>query len=202
MCGVRQRKVAFTLAGTAISKIPQAGPKSPPKASPTDNDSAEDWVVVGRIGSPYGVRGWVRVSSYTDPVDNLLHYKPWLVATRELEPVNVRTHQGGFVAQLAQVSDRDAAALLAGQDIRVPLSQLPVTEQDEFYWRDLIGMQARCPAGRELGKVTQLLETGAHDVLVITTPANVEVLVPFVKEFVHDIDKKENFLIVDWSEFD
>lgn len=195
MSGVRSLNAfAFTLAGIVISKRPISGSNSP--------DPTQDWVVVGRVGAPYGVRGWVRVSSYTDPIDNLLRYKPWLVAERELEPVKVRAHQGGFVAQLAQVDDRDAAALLAGQDIRVPISQLPVTESDEFYWRDLIGMQARCPAGRALGEVTQLLETGAHDVLVITTPAKLEVLVPFVKEFVHDIDKKENFLIVDWSEFD
>lgn len=203
MCGVRPRKsYAFALAGTVISKLPTAGPKSPPKGPVKSEDSADEWIVVGRIGSPYGVRGWVRVSSYTDPVDNLLLYKPWLVLQRELEPIKVRPHQGGFVAQLAQVDDRDAAALLAGQDIRVPISQLPVTQSDEFYWRDLIGMQARCPAGRALGEVTQLLETGVHDVLVITTSAKLEVLVPFVKEYVHDIDKKENYLVVDWSEFD
>jgi 16S rRNA processing protein RimM len=148
------------------------------------------------------VRGWVRVSSYTDPIDNLLQYQPWLVAGNALNPTTIRPHQGGFVAQLAQVDDRDAAALLAGQDILVPLSELPITDAGEFYWRDLIGMQARCPAGRSLGTVTQVLETGAHDVLVITTQAKLEVLVPFVNEFVHDVDNKEKYLVVDWPEFD
>jgi len=164
---------------------------------PAIDSNADEWVVVGRIGSPYGVRGWVRVTSYTDPVDNLLGYKPWLVRQQQLMPTKIRAHQGGFVAQLAQVEDREAAALLAGQDIRVPLSELPSTQNDEFYWRDLVGMRARCPAGRDLGIVTQLLETGVHDVLVITTQKQLEVLVPFVKEYVHEVDNKEKYLVVD-----
>ncbi len=159
-------------------------------------------IVVGRVGSPYGVRGWLRITSYTDPPDNIGQYQPWHMPGGVFKPLGFKPHQNGFVTQLAGIDDRDAAAKLAGQHISIDPAQLAPTQEDEFYWRDLMGLQVTGPGGEAYGVVQQLLETGVHDVLVVATPDGAEVLVPFVRKFVQRVDIKEKNIIVDWPEFD
>jgi len=178
-----------------------SGPE-PDRAAGRSGDAP---VVVGRIGGAYGVKGWVRLSSYTEPPENLLDYRPWLLAEglgwRPLEVLGVRPHQGGFVAKLADVDDREQAAGLRGRLLAVPAAVLPEPAEDEFYWRDLIGLEARSPAGERLGRVVSLLETGHRDVLVIERPAAGERdwLVPFDRRYVPEVRVAEGYLCVDWD---
>ena len=96
--------------------------------------SAAEPVVVGRIGAPYGVQGWVHIRSYTSPPENLLKYLPWLISDHQggswqsLEDVQSRAHKKGFVARLGAIADRDEAAALAGKLIAIPASSLPVSD--------------------------------------------------------------------------
>lgn len=161
-------------------------------------------VVVGRILAPYGIRGWVHVAAFTDPKENLLEYRPWLLADahqsswQQVTVQEIRPHGQGFVASLAGVADRDAAERLKGRLIGVPESELPAVEGDEHYWRDLIGATVVDTADVVLGRVQSLIETGVHDVLVVERPDGRELLIPFHARYVLDVAGDR--IRVDWPE--
>lgn len=161
-----------------------------------------DTVVVGRITGAYGVRGDVRLKSFTDPASNMLDYQPWLIADaggwRELECEHVRPHGEGFVAHLAGVDDRNHAETLKGAEIAVPADALPAAGDGEYYWRDLIGLEVIGADGGSLGRVDWLLETGRYDTLVVRPPAGRDVLIPFAPAYVTEVDLEGGRLIVDW----
>jgi len=159
-------------------------------------------VVVGRFGAPYGVKGWLNVTSYTDPLDNLVSYRPWFVDRRgswsELTVAQTRPHRDGFVAQIVGVEDRNAAQAFAGQAIGVPDSALPEVGEDEFYWKDLIGLNVVDRSGVVLGQVSELMETGANDVIVVRTEGG-ELLIPFVRHVVMSVNLPAQKITVDWQ---
>lgn len=157
-------------------------------------------VVVGRIGAPHGVAGAVRVTSFTQPPDNLLDYAPWLVRGAQgfvaMARESARWQGKNLVVHLAGVNDRDAALALRGRDIAVPRSALPaLTPGEEYYWQDLIGMTVVDSERGPLGDVRDLLETGANDVLVV---GEGELLIPFVSAFVTDVDVAARIIRVTW----
>ena len=157
-------------------------------------------VVVGRIGAPHGIAGAVRVASFTQPPENLLDYAPWMVRCADGFVVMTRDSarwQGqNLIVRLTGVNDRDAALALRGRDIAVPRSALPKLAPDEgFYWHDLIGMSVVDSVRGPLGEVRDLLETGAHDVLVI---GDGDLLIPFVDAFVTEVDQAERIIRVTW----
>lgn len=162
-------------------------------------------VTLGRISGLYGVRGWVKVFSYTEPREALLDYKEWLVGGPEgwapIAVAEARTHGQGLVARLAGSEDRDAAAAYVGADVAVPRERLPETEQGEYYWADLEGLEVRHRDGRVLGRVSRMFATGAHDVMEIRPEAqDGEILVPFVTgEVVLDVDLDNGVIDVDWE---
>jgi len=162
---------------------------------------------VGRVGGAYGVAGAIRVTSATHPKDNILHYRPWwLGSAGTFRPVTLEAlerHGESFVARLAGVADRDAAQALKGSEVAVPRSALPALESGrEYYWRDLIGAAVVNADGTVLGSVRELIDTGAHDVLVVA-PAGAgerDVLIPFVGAFVTGVDTAAAEIRVDWQE--
>ncbi|HEX7060447.1 MAG TPA: ribosome maturation factor RimM [Woeseiaceae bacterium] len=164
-------------------------------------------VVLGRIAGLYGVRGWVRVRSWTEPREALLDYREWLVGSGDawqVRPVaEAKVHGKGLVARLAGTDDRDAAARLVGADVAVPRERMPEPAEGEYYWADLEGLEVRHRDGRVLGRVDRLIETGAHDVLVVQPGAagrDSEILIPFVPgEFVLGVDLAAGTIDVDWQ---
>jgi len=158
-------------------------------------------VVVGRFGPPFGIKGWLNVISYTDPSTNLADYRPWFVerhgAWKELAVDAIKPHRNGFVAQITGVADRNEALEFAGCSIGVEDSTLPATDEGEFYWKDLIGLTVEDGRGAVIGEVTGLIETGANDVLVVRS-ASGEELIPFVDQFVKQVNLEDRRLIVDW----
>lgn len=177
-----------------------------PRRQPPPNNQASavppELVVVGRVGGAYGLAGQVRITSETVPADNITSYRPWLLGAgsqfREVAVARVRPHGGSFVAELAGVSDRDQAQALAGQLIAVPRSALPDLD-GEYYWRDLLGLTVLDSRRGELGRVDRLLETGAHDVLVVVGDGP-EVLIPFSDPFVVEVDLAGGRIRVDWQD--
>jgi 16S rRNA processing protein RimM len=155
----------------------------------------------------YGVRGWIKVFSYTEPREALLDYKEWLVggpgAWTPLEVAEAREHGGTLVARFAGTEDRDAAARYVGTDVAVERSRLPDTEPGEFYWADLEGLRVRHRDGRVLGRVSRMLATGAHDVMAVRPEQDEgerEILIPFVYgEFVLEVDLDGGVIDVDWE---
>lgn len=167
--------------------------------------SDSPFVVVGKIASAYGIKGWVHVYSYTDPVSNILQYKPWYLQSRDnkqsWQPVEVaagRPHGKQIVVQLEGCIDRNQAELLRGLEIAIKREQLPATSEDEVYWFDLEGLKVVNLEGVELGIVDSVMETGANDVLVVKNDR--ERLIPFVmEEFIRDIDLETGIVTVDWD---
>lgn len=161
-----------------------------------------DWVIVGRVEGAYGIKGWVRVRSFTDPPANILDYHPWQLrlqqGAREYERLETRQHGKGYVARLAGVADRDAAAALAGVEIEVPRDCLGPTGEGEYYWSDLLGLAVVTAAGQHLGQVENMMATGANDVMVVA--GDRRHLIPFVHgSVVRAVDLDAGEIRVDWD---
>jgi 16S rRNA processing protein RimM len=157
-------------------------------------------LVLGRISGVYGVRGWVKVFSDTEPRENILAYTPWyLGASRSPCRVADGRRQGkGLVARIEGCEDRDRAAALVGQEIAVRRDQLPPPHTDEFYWADLEGLSVETLDGTLLGRIHYLFATAANDVLVVTGER--ERLLPFVwDQVVKDVDFESGRMRVDWD---
>lgn len=165
----------------------------------------KDFLVIGKISGVFGIKGWVKIFSYTEPRDNLFNYKCWhLRKNTELKTFQVeagQAHSKSVVAKLQGIEDRDQAALLNGWDILIERSQLPPAGPDEYYWADLEGLVVETTQGVSLGVVDYLLETGANDVLVVKGER--ERLIPFLRgSTIITIDLDHGKIIVDWdSEF-
>lgn len=154
-------------------------------------------VTLGRVVGAYGVRGWVKVRSYTRPEEDILNYHTWLIGEQEVRLVRGRAQGRGLVVKLAGYTDRDQASELVGADIAVPLGDLPPLGAGEFYWWQLEGLRVVNLEGRELGTVGYLLETGANDVLVVSGER--ERLIPYIKAVVKEIDLDGGLIRVDWD---
>ena len=168
------------------------------------SSSEKSFIVVGKIGAPYGVRGWVKVFSFTEDIDGLMDYDPWYTRGPKdtdwrIAPVTeAKTHGKGLVAKFKGCDDRDAAALLTNQEIAITRDQLPPAEEGEYYWADLEGLEVFTTEGVSLGKVDHLLETGANDVLVVKGER--ERLIPYVMgPIVKSVDLDAGTLTVDWD---
>jgi len=162
-------------------------------------------VVVGRVAGPHGVGGLLRILSFTRPVENLLNYAPWSFhrdgAWREVAvcPDSARRHDNSFLCRVDGVDDREAAAALRGVLIGVPETALPESGPDEFYWRDLIGLDVVTPAGDRFGRVENLMATGANDALIVNDGEN-ERLIPFIATVVTNVDLDRSVIVVDWED--
>ena len=159
-------------------------------------------VVLGRIVGLFGVKGWVKVYSYTEPREALLDYDGWQLGRQgRWEPAELaegKRHGKSVIARLRDVEDRDAAAQLVGSEIGIERHRLPEPEEGHYYWADLEGMAVRHKDGSEIGKVAYVMATGANDVLVTEGPN--ERLIPFVLEkVVLDVDMAEGLITVDWE---
>ncbi|MFI4938359.1 MAG: ribosome maturation factor RimM [Candidatus Berkiellales bacterium] len=171
-----------------------------------DNDNevaASSFVIVGQIGAPYGVQGWHHVRSFTQPLANILKYKQWYLQIKEsFVPFTVKTgrqHGQGLVVQFEGVSDRDVAATLSLCHVGVLREELAPLRQDEFYWADLAGLQAKTIKGEMIGKIQYLYQNCGADIMVITHQGK-EQHIPFVMhDTVKKVDLTEKSIEIDWE---
>lgn len=157
---------------------------------------------MGRIAAPFGVKGWVKVQPYSEDPGALMDFESWRVGHGEQHAhytvESIQDHGTALVAKLGGIDDRNAAYALRGQEVAVAKRDLPPPEENEFYWSDLIGLTVINREGIELGKVANLMETGAHDVLVVKGQR--EHLIPFVAAFVGTVDQAKGMIEIDWGE--
>ncbi|HHZ88647.1 MAG TPA: ribosome maturation factor RimM [Chromatiaceae bacterium] len=166
------------------------------------NDIPDDLVVIGRVSGVYGVKGWVRIFSDTQPREGILGYRPWYLKTRDgwqqYELLDGQKHGKGVVAHVDGFHDRDEVRVLINCDIGVSRSQFEPPQEGEYFWSDLEGLKVVTTQGVDLGKVDSLMETGANDVLVVH--GDRERLIPFVLDhFVISVDLEAGVLTVDWD---
>jgi 16S rRNA processing protein RimM len=164
--------------------------------------SATRRVLLGKVGAVHGVRGWVKLWSYTDPPRNLLDYDEFELgrggAWRRVELAEGRPHGEGLVGRFAGIEDRDAAAELVGSELAVSRDELPPLEEGEYYWTDLVGLAVVNRDGFEFGKVAEMMATGANDVMVVT--GDRERLIPFLPgRCVDEVDLAGGRIVVDWD---
>ncbi|TAN77980.1 MAG: ribosome maturation factor RimM [Gallionella sp.] len=160
-------------------------------------------VIMGRVASAHGIRGWVKIQPFTEYLDSLLDFKSWWIGQehgswREVEVKQCEVHNKTLAAQLPDCPDRTAAEKLKGLLIAVPRSSLPEQDEGEYYWSDLIGLAVLNEAGTRLGTVANLLETGANQVLSVKGDSG-EILIPFVASAIKQVDLKNKAIHVDWS---
>lgn len=170
--------------------------------------SVSEETVLGRISAVFGIKGWVKVHSFTDPVENILDYKQWhLLQDGRRQAVTVREskrHGKGLVVSLKDVDDREQARAYCGAQIAVDSAALPTLPEGEYYWHQLEGLAVFTPSGVALGEVDHLLETGANDVLVVLATADSvddrERLIPYLPDqVVTAIDLAGKRMTVDWD---
>lgn len=168
-------------------------------------------VIMGRIVAPYGIYGWLKIQPDTETIDGLLDYPVWWLGRdddsnrpgikntpwREFEVETARIHADTLLVKLRGIDNRDAAMAFKSQHIAVPRSELPQAGEGEFYWSDLIGLAVKNQQQVDFGKVTDVLETGANDVLVVQ--GDRERLIPFIDQVVMAVDLAAGTMLVDWD---
>lgn len=186
------------------------------KQASSESDSGRrgsEKIVVGRLGAAHGVKGWIKIASYTERPEDIFNYSPWRLTLQspvrddgrdlQVKPEQWRQQGKGLVVRLADIDDRTAAESLRGAEIAVDAACLPKLEQGQYYWRDLIGLKVQAE-GELIGTVVRLLETGANDVLVIRLQSpradgNREVLVPCTNDVVLDVSTEKGEMTIDWD---
>lgn len=157
-------------------------------------------VLLGHVASVHGVKGWVKIHSYTDPRDAIFDYQPWLLGDAESATTVLEGKTSGkyLLARLKGVSNREEAEALAGQKIAVARDSLPPLQDSEFYWADLVGLEVLNQDGSALGRIREMLATGANDVMVVSGER--DRLIPFVMGlYVSQVDLDQGVVTVDWD---
>ena len=185
----------------------------------------DDMLVIGKITGCYGVKGWVKIHSYTEPRENFLRFGKWMLQRRgALEPIEFddgRVQGKGLVAHIAGVDERTLAEAYSGLEVAVQADSLPALAAGDYYWSQLQGLQVWCRNAGEpgigeqgseeqsseervlLGTVDYLIETGANDVLVVKPSTDSiddrERLIPYLPEdVVTRVDLDRAVIEVDW----
>lgn len=159
---------------------------------------------MGRVAAPYAVKGWLKIQPFTDYVDSLFDYPAWWLRKagsngnwQAAQVLEGKVHGRFLLVQLDTVPDRNTAEQVVGWEIAVERAQLPEPEAGEYYWDQLIGLRVIGLAGVALGKVERILESGAHDILVVHGER--EHLIPFVDPIVRQVDVARGQIEVDWG---
>lgn len=170
--------------------------------------STEKIRVLGKLTTAFGVKGWVKVYSFTDPMANILDYPCWQIRIDgrwQAFKVKQGKPQGkGLVALLDGVSDRDQALALSQCEIGVPESELPELDDKEHYWFQLLNLSVVNTDGVRLGQVKEIFDSGGGNQVMVVRPNaescdQQERLLPFVDPIIIEVDLDQQLIEVDWD---
>lgn len=158
-------------------------------------------IIIGRFGSVYGIKGWIKIISFTDPKQKILQYQPWWIKKnqqwQQIHTEDSRWHGKDIIAKLPNINDRDLAKTYTNIDINIQHNQLPKLPKGEYYWSDLEELTVIDKLGKKLGMVDHLMETGSNDVLVIKNGK--QHLIPYTDNVIIKVDLKKKIIKVDWE---
>ena len=162
-----------------------------------------DFIVIGKLVGVDGIKGWFKILSFTRPRENIFTYSPWLIKQngdwQGMQLSEGKPHGKGLIASIEEITDRNEAMAFVGSEIAIKRNQLAETKEGEYYWHDLLNLQVINGQNEILGVVTELLETGANDVLVVEVDKQRH-LIPYVKDvYIKDIDLEQGIMQVDWQ---
>lgn len=170
--------------------------------------ASDELIVVGKVSTVYGVKGWVKLYSFTEPLSNLLDYAELYIKRGEQwQPITItegRPHGKSLVAALEGVADREQARALTGCELAVSRSELPDLPEDEFYWHQLEGLRVLTEDQQLLGVVDHMMATGANDVMAVSPCEGSidqnERLLPYVPGvYVKTVNLDDGTIVVDWD---
>jgi 16S rRNA processing protein RimM len=161
----------------------------------------ENLVIIGKIISAYGIKGWVKIRPFTETAKNFIHYKTQFLSRNQkdwnrVEIKEIKIQGQDVIADIGLI-DRDQSNLHKGYFLAIERNQLPQLPEDEFYWDDLIGLNVIDVDQLDLGKVVGLIETGANDVLVVS--GDRERLIPYIPQVIKKVDTHNQLIEVDWD---
>lgn len=160
-------------------------------------------VGMGYIKSAYGVKGWLNIKSNASSAKSLADYSRWYLCkdylVKEVEVLDTHVvNSSSLRVKISGINDRDQANTIAGMEIKIPREKFKLLGKDEYYWVDLIGVEVRNLGNIFIGKVKNLIRSGCHDILVIDGLEK-EILIPFVCNYIIDVNLKNNTIISDWK---
>lgn len=170
--------------------------------------AADKRVVLGKVGRVHGIKGWLKLNSFTSPPANILSYAELHTeldkSPRLLHIDDSREQQKGLIVHFEGFNDPETASSLTGCEIWVPSTDMPALAAGSFYWHELQGLQVTNLQGQLFGSVQRLIETGANDVLVVAPTAEScdtrERLIPFLPErVIVEVSLQERRITVDWD---
>ncbi len=168
-------------------------------------------LIVGQLAGVFGVKGWIKVRSFTQPEENILNYGSWRLklatGLRAVEVDAYKVRPQGLVVHFKGIDDRDVAALLGRAEIEVDKAELPELPAGEYYWHQLIGLKVITQVGGTellLGRIAEMMETGANDVMVVRPMEGSlddrERLIPYVPDlYLVGVDLTSGEVRVDWD---
>jgi 16S rRNA processing protein RimM len=161
-----------------------------------------DLLIVGKVGSPFGIKGWLNIHSFTDPITNILNYTPWQLIfpqkQQTIEIIGKRSPHNNIHVQFAGCDDRTTASTFTGADIAIARELLPVLPKNEYYWLDLVGLTVINIQGETLGIIEQFFATGANDVFLVVGKKR-HMLPYLLQQVVLNVDLNKKIMTVDWD---
>lgn len=158
--------------------------------------SDDGLIVIGRLQKPFGVRGEIRVLAYTESFE-AFERSEWLqIKEKRMIIKQIRIHQGSVLVLFDGINTPEQVSEFSGQLVQTSVNNLPAKDEDEYFYFELIGMEVFTKSGRHLGKITEIMATGANDVFVVNGDAG-EVLIPFIDDVVLEIDLASKKVLVD-----
>ena len=173
-----------------------------------DQVADQDVTVLGKITTAFGIKGWVKVHSYTDPMTNILEYRNWLLKIdgqwRNFSLTGSKLQTKGLAVSLQGITDRDQALALRQAEIGVLTSELPEPEEDEYYWFQLEGLKVVTTEGVLLGQVKELFESGGGNQVMTVNSCEGSVdkrqrLIPYADPIVLEVDLDGSEIQVNWD---
>ncbi len=157
-------------------------------------------ILMGRFGAPHGVKGSIKIHSWTTPTDNIFSYQPWhIYRNNQWQTVTANIYSNGttLIACIKELQNRDTAREMTNLDIYIDKSQLPKLSSGQYYWSELAGMRVVTSCQNDLGTVSYVFNTGANDILAVQGER--ERLLPFVSNTIVNVDMSNNTIVVDWD---
>lgn len=168
-----------------------------------------DYILLGKISGAHGINGWVKIFSYTSPRVRIAEYAKWYLRSNKDQPwlcqklIEGKEQGKHIIARLDGVNYRDEAEVLVGTEIAIHQDQLEVLAENEYFWRDLIGLSVETITGEKLGQIDWLFDTGSNDVIIVKDTKGVEGkehLLPYLfGDVIKSIDLQTSLMIVDWD---
>ena len=161
-------------------------------------------IYLGKITGVHGIKGWLKIQSFSSPPENILNYPSWIINNQGEEELysieQGRKQNNKIVVKLEKIDDRNTAESLINSKIQIQRSDLPKLSNENYYWSDLVGLSVLNSEETVIGKIESLIETGANDVMVIITLKDERILIPFVMhEIIKEVNVELNYIKIDWS---